>query len=347
MKKLITSTIIVSLILAACTNKNTPTPKVTEKNKPIETMKLDDFFIYEKDTKYSYQGEGNEFASYTVIVDYFTQNKAQTRTDNGGTEFINVIEKTQDEIAITYFRGETYFRENFIGKDINTSNKRVLLKEPLKEGTSWQSGDDLTSTITSVLKEITTPSGKYNAVEVTTKGKNYTNTDYYAKGIGLVKTISKGEGYEVSSTLSNIEKNVSFKQNIKIFYPDVNGGKLKTLEVPISFKTNEEPKLIIERELKNLSVYKLISTNTKINQINFNENENSVHIDLSKDFIKEMNAGAWYEGQILESIASSLGMYYGVNKVYLSIDGGNYESGHIIIEKGEPLNVDLNNLNGS
>lgn len=347
MKKLITSTVIVSLILVACTNKNITPPNVTENNKIIETLKLDDFFAYEKDTKYSYQGEGNEYATYTVIVDYLTQNKVQTRTDNGGTEFINVIEKTQDEIAIIYFRGETYFRENFIENDVEKSKKRVLLKEPLKEGTSWQSVDDLTSTITNISREITTPSGKYNALEVTTKGKNYTNVDYYAKGIGLVKSISKGEGYEVSSTLSSIEKNVYFKQSIKIFYPDINGDKLKTLEVPISFKTNEEPKLIIERELKNLSEYKLISTNTKINEIHYNENENSVHIDLSKDFIKEMNAGAWFEGQILQSIANSLGMYYGVNKVYLSVDGGNYESGHIIIEKGEPFHVDLNKLNGS
>ena len=76
----------------------------------------------------------------------------------------------------------------------------------------------------------------------------------------------------------------------------------------------------------------------------FNEEENSVHIDLSKDFIDEMNAGAGMESMILQSLTNTLGSYYGVQEVYITIDGGQYESGHIIIQEGEPSLVNFNNV---
>ena len=66
---------------------------------------------------------------------------------------------------------------------------------------------------------------------------------------------------------------------------------------------------------------------------------------MSDDFITEMNAGASFENLILQSLTNTLGNYYGVQEVYLTIDGGPYESGHIKIEEGEPLLVDYDNVN--
>ncbi|WP_224037119.1 GerMN domain-containing protein [Clostridium gelidum] len=56
--------------------------------------------------------------------------------------------------------------------------------------------------------------------------------------------------------------------------------------------------------------------------------------------VSEMNVGAVYESMILQSITNTLGTYYGVEKVYITIEGELYGSGHIIKEKGETFTVD-------
>ena len=57
-----------------------------------------------------------------------------------------------------------------------------------------------------------------------------------------------------------------------------------------------------------------------------------------------MNAGAGYEGLILQSLANTIGDYYGVSKVMLTIDGKTYESGHIVLEKFEALEVNYDSI---
>jgi hypothetical protein len=57
-----------------------------------------------------------------------------------------------------------------------------------------------------------------------------------------------------------------------------------------------------------------------------------------------MNAGSGYESLILQSIVNTLGGYYGVDKVYITIENKPYSSGHIEMKKGEVFKVDTKNL---
>ena len=66
-----------------------------------------------------------------------------------------------------------------------------------------------------------------------------------------------------------------------------------------------------------------------------------VYIDFSKEFIDEMNAGAGYEGLILQSITNTMGSYYVVDEVYITVEGKPYESGHILLKKDETLKVNM------
>ena len=336
MKKIIL--ILITVLVTACNISPFP-----EQNNGIpEGPTIEDYFPIKENTKYSYEGKGNEFATYTEFVDYVANNRIQTRTNNGGTESVKVMEIKDGELLLLYHRGETYFRYNFLEEEYN--NGKILLKEPLEEGNSWDYDENTTAKITHISKEVVTPLGNFNAIEVTLEGEQGKTVNYYAKDMGLIKTITSGEGYEVSSTLSSIEKNVPLMQTIKLYYPDTDGIHLNTIDVPIEFYTNEEPEDIVEKNIKDLSVYEIISPNTKINKIAFNEEEKSVHVDLSEDFVTEMNAGAGFEGMILQSLTNTLGNYYGVEKVYITIDGGPYESGHIIIEEGEPSLVNYDNV---
>jgi len=326
------------LLLVSCKDGNA----VKEPNNIPDALSIKDYYPLAENTKYTYKGEGNEFASYTVYIDYLNKKRVQTRTNNGGTEVVRVLELNEGQLNELFSRAETYFREDFTNDEYTTS--KVLLKEPLKEGNSWSSEENSTSTITSINKEIVTPEGNIESIEVTTENPQGTIFEYYAKNKGLIKVINKGASYEVSSTLSSVENNVPLTQTLTLFYPDIDGVNLRTIDVPISFNTNDEPKDIISKVVKDLSVYEIISPNTKINELHFNKDDNSVYIDLSKEFVTEMNAGAGFENMILKSLANTLGKYYNVQNIYLTIDGGLYESGHILLEKGEPLIVDYNNV---
>lgn len=339
MKRLLLILTASIMVLTACDNISPP-PESPDNN--TEELSLEDYYPIKENTKYSYQGQGNEFATYTVFVDYATENRIQTRTNNGGTESVNVLELKDDQLTLLYSRGETYFRHNFLVNEYDGG--KILLKGPIKEGNSWDYDENTKATITSVSKDIVTSLGNYQAIEVTIEGEQGKTVNYYAKDIGLIKTITSGQAYEVSSTLSSIENNLPLIQTITLYYPNIDGF-LETIDVQIEFNTNDEPKDVIKQTVKEMAAYEIFTTNTEINELFFNEEENSVHIDLSEDFIKEMNAGAGFEGLILQSLTNTLGNYYGVQKVYISIDGGQYESGHIIIKEGEPSLVNFDNVN--
>lgn len=338
MNKLITMVIISAMLFTGCANEANP----PDDNNETPSLKIENYYPFTENTKYVYEGEGNEFAFMTTYVDYIKDNRIQTRTDNGGTEIVKVLEKKDGQLLELLNRGETYFRENFTDEEYTSG--RILLKEPLEEGNSWTNDSGATSTITNLSKEIVTKMGNFEALEVTTEGKQGKTIDYYAKDTGLIKTVNIGEGYEVSSTISEIIKNQPFIQSITLYYPDVDGITIHAVDVQISFNTNEEPKDIIEKNVKDLSVYEVLGPNTKINDLYFDEQGNSVHIDLSKEFVTEMNAGSGFEAMILQCLTNTLGDYYQVEEVYITIDGGPYESGHIIIEEGEAYKVDYTNV---
>ncbi|MDZ7835143.1 MAG: GerMN domain-containing protein [Alkalibacterium sp.] len=69
-----------------------------------------------------------------------------------------------------------------------------------------------------------------------------------------------------------------------------------------------------------------------------------VHIDFSAN-LSEMNAGAGVEALILQGIVNTIGDYYGVEEVLLTLDEEPYESGHLSFEEGETLSVDYTDVN--
>jgi hypothetical protein len=345
MKKLIILFLVPMLILTSCSkktqNNTNNTNNNTNNNKP-EVLTIDEIYPFSENTKYVYEGQGNEYASYTVYTDYIRGSRVQTRTNNGGTEVVKVMEKSNGELRELLSRGETYFRYDFTGTD--KTGGEILLKEPLEKGKSWAGRDNSTRTITNTNVQVETPFSKFNTIEITTTRNGTTTTEYYAKGVGLVKTISKGEGYEVSSTLSKVEKSAPFVQSVRVFYPSTDEMYLLAKDVEISFNTNEDVRDVIEKTIKSVKEYRLMSDNAKINSIVYEEAKNAVRIDFSKEFVSEMNAGSGFEAMILQSVTNTAGVYYGVEDVYITVDKKAYESGHILLKTDEPLKVKLDNV---
>lgn len=350
MKKLIIifMFIIMVMFLASCSNAenngtNSP-PDEDSDDSVIESTELsiNDYFPFTENTKYEYVGDGNEYATYSVFTDYITDTRIQTRTNNGGTEIVKVLENKNGQLKVLLDRAETYFREDFTYT--KSSGGEVLIKEPIKVGNSWSNGEDIKTSITNLDVDITIPLGTFKALEVTTEGKDYKITDYYAKDIGLIKTVNTGNGYEVSSTLTKIENDVPLVQNIILYYPNTEEDVINSLKANISFKTNDDAKKIIEDAIKNISTQnQVLTSNVKINKLYLGD-DGMVHIDFSKELISEMNAGSYYESMILQSITNTLGMYYGIEKIYITVDGNPYESGHIQKKEGEPFTINFENV---
>jgi hypothetical protein len=219
----------------------------------------------------------------------------------------------------------------------------ILLMEPLVQGTKWTTPEGDNRFISGTEVPIETPTGSYKAIEVTTESEDSTTKDYYVPQVGLVKELFQSEAMEVSSTLSEINTATPFTQTMEVFYPD-SDGKIYVEPITLTFHTGDDTKEIMQEALRKEgpkdSYLQLASANTIINSLKLGE-DNIVNVDFSTEFVQEMNLGAGYEELLLQSVTNTLGNYYWVQKVNITLDGKPYESGHVLMKEGETFTVDM------
>lgn len=322
------------------------TDNVTENDRQMVALK--DYYLAQANSLYVYAGSGNEYAAYRMNFDFIDtdNNLIQTRTNNGGTETVRVIQIEEDKISIVSTVNECYYRDNLLKKEFAPEEKEILLMAPLEKGTEWTLPDGRKRYISGTDLEIVTPMGTYPALEVTTESEDSKILDYYAPSIGLIKSVFVSGDMEVVSELSEIKTNTPYTQVIEIYYTD-GDEKLYPDQLTVEYKTNDVTRSVLEKALKKHmeeSPYlPLISDNTMINSLYLGDDQ-IVYVDFSDEFATEMNAGAGYERLILQGITNTLGNYYGVNKVYITLEGKPYESGHMALKKGETFEVDMDQV---
>lgn len=291
-----------------------------------------------------YEGIGNEYAEKDVFVDFIEGDRIQLRVINPGTESIQVYEIKNGELRNIYSQGEIYYRDKFI--DLNNGNIEVLLKEPIKEGTEWHLNDGRKRFISSLNKKIKLPYGEVEALEVTTYGKDYKTYDYYVYKLGHVKSVFESGKMIIETNLESIQENVVLTKMVKFYYPDYNNNRIVYKWETIGFSTNDITTEKFEYFFKKPpyeNLNKILGENTKINNMHFDLKDNVAHIDLSKEFISELNAGAGLEGDILQSLANTVGEYYNCERVSITVEGSPYESGHISLGDESLIKVEKKN----
>lgn len=311
-----------------------------EANSLGEINTIKDYYPFEKNIVKDYVGIGNEYAEMKTFVEYIDKDTIQIKRMNSGTNLVRVLEYKDGILREVFGEGEFYHIENMLNVNRNMDN--IILKEPIQVDNSWEDRDGNIVEITSIDKEIDTPSGKYTSLEVTTNyNGNATKKEYYVKDIGLVASIYKDGDFEVKTLLNEIEHE-GMEIPIKVYYPERNDTGSKYITKEIQFKTNDNMKTILEELLKNPESDKLlpsISENTNINKINLNRDTWTVEVDLSKEFKNDMNAGSTYELQIIDSIVNTLGEFYDVERVYITVEGSPYNSGHLELLENEYFQV--------
>ncbi|HPR40419.1 MAG TPA: GerMN domain-containing protein [Oscillospiraceae bacterium] len=334
-------------VFTGCWGKGDTTPDTSsslpESSSEAESGEtVGDYFPIENDTRYTYQGAGNEYATYTVYNDYISETQVQQRIDNGGTVVAKVISISDGKLVQTFSRGETYHRQNYLNE---AAEEEILLTEPIVVGTSWTLEDGSTRSITSVSAAVSTPSGDYEAVvEVTTEGTNNASRQYYAKGAGLVKVVYPLGDTEVSSTLSAVEKNVPLKQTVRFFYPDAEEQTIVYEDREVEFHTNDETGIVLAAAYKDApaGTSAVLLGNTMINSLSLGD-DGRASVDLSQAFLTEIGAVPENEEIILQSIVNTFGYYFGTDQVILTVERQPYDSGTTALDEDEALKTNFSN----
>lgn len=327
------------------TNSNDDTTTTSEDTKSSDELKASDFLSYEKDVYMKFRGTGNEYAEYETYVDYVKDDIVQLRNINPGTTMVFVYQYKNGELKKLYSHGETYY--NFDFTDFKDKDKEeVLIKEPIKVGTKWELADKVERSITAVDKEINLPAGIYKALEITTVGSDYTIKDYYVKEIGHVKSkfaTNEDDEYKVVSELEKLEKNVAQKKSINFYFADFKNDRIVYENREFNIKTNQDILNLLQEELKKApegdELKGTLTANANILGIKIDDEKGIVTVDFTPQLISEMNAGTSYESMIINSIVNTIGDYFLVDKVIITVEGKPYSSGHVLMKEGEYFKV--------
>ncbi|MCM1991003.1 hypothetical protein [Oceanirhabdus seepicola] len=171
---------------------------------------VSDYFYPQEKAIYHFTDEAG-IEVYSIGLEYFTDEKIQAKYSSPYGDY-SIVYSLKDNIARTVYLSEYTESTELISEENMLGS--TMISGPLKEGNFWTNIDNIDNTITyisSVSTEVTTPSGTYNAIELINfvDDNNYI-INYYAKGVGLVKTITNlNSDYESVNTtleLSKIEK---------------------------------------------------------------------------------------------------------------------------------------------
>ncbi|QPA60846.1 hypothetical protein [Lysinibacillus sphaericus] len=193
----------VALLLTGCNEeiKNEPVHPIVQ-----DQMSLLTFFPPDGSIAY-FQGEGNEFASFTLQTTYLDPQHIAQVEDNGGVTLLKIYRITDSKIELIY-------REPVDSNPRLPSSTEVaaypvletVLQQPIQVGTSFQDW-----TIQSITAKVDTGTKVYsNVIQVTRTEDQFTTTNYFAQGVGLIKKEDRMESdqeqpFVVTSTLQKIE----------------------------------------------------------------------------------------------------------------------------------------------
>lgn len=159
-----------------------------------------DYFPYRPGMVATYEGKGNEFASYTVRILYHENQKVEWRLDNGGTVMAEVFQIDPNQVTRVYREGESYDADPRLSRPPNAS--QVVLRGPIKPGTAWTS-DGVEHRILSVDETVEAAGQTLTCVVlVEAKHEHSTIRSYYHREYGMVLSVFQSGGDAVESRLA-------------------------------------------------------------------------------------------------------------------------------------------------
>ncbi len=324
------------------------TEEVTEEQTEAAVeVKAADFWGME--TPYTREFSGENIAGSTHSVDYTDGDRAQLRVVKEDEPWLYVYEKRADEIAVIAGGKEQYFRHNLLnGIDDPNQNtqkaERVLLKDPIQVGESWTTDAD-PNEVKVTIKEVLPKTADHDArvvveiVDVLTGNSPTLQTYEVGKGLVAEETAfaTGSEPHVMAVTGHDVERKAT---TVRLYYPSNDGEGFVRREISHVFEPNSITRFVLEELWKQVpdAGIAALTENTKINYLYSNADE-TAYIDLSRDFIDEMNSGSTGETMMLDSIAYTVGDLMSAKRVVLTIDGVPYSGAHVEMQDGDAMST--------
>lgn len=346
MKKLVILLFILSFLVAC--GVQSPPDEVTpgdDNNEPTKT--IEDYYPFLANTYLTYEGIGMEFAEKETYFDFIKNGRTQIRNHSTGTTVVQILEYQEGALKLYLSREDAYNLLDYTNTDF-VKAREILLMEPIEVGTNWELPDGRKREVTGMNVAIETPSGNYEALEVTTEGNEDTQTkNYYVEGVGMVLSIFQAGDDEVITTLESIEEEANVTYMLRCYYPDFENEKVVYIDFDIPFNTNDKIEPTYTEHLQsspNESIPPVFNENVTLQSFLYKPEEEIVVVDLSDNFVTEMNVGSGYESLIIQSIVNTVGVNFNVEKVVITLDGTLYSSGHFQLEEGDSFQVHFDNV---
>ncbi|MDR2649511.1 MAG: GerMN domain-containing protein [Clostridiales bacterium] len=324
MKKIILAGFASMFIIASCGNadSNTETPTATDIPEPAAATILD-YFPVRSNANYRYESPGSPELTQDIYVTYTGGSRVQRRAASDRVSSTEVLQYQNGELKLIYGEPNFYFYENLTA--VEPILDMLLLKEPLEQGKKWNLDTTGDSEITGLDINVSTPSGNYAAMEVTTiftDGRQ--QKEYYAKGVGVVKTVyTTTDGRSLEIDLVRITEQASLIVPVDFYYPDpeAEAGYSKE-ERETRLNTDSDLSAVFTEQMKTpgASGYVWLPGETSLNAIEVDRFNDLITVDFSD------NNGVETE-EDLRMIADTLGHFYGAGKVRPTINGEDYTAG--------------------
>lgn len=300
-----------------------------------------EFFPFKENTLFSYSG-----ASLTSNSRFYFNHIQGTRAQRLVTVAdvlyaTEVLQLVGGELLLIYDDAGYHFYENILDTAPNVN--AVILKEPLILGHSWQMNEHTTREITSTNTIVETPLGTFAALQITINSPGYPPMrEYYARGIGLIKSVHIENGIETESLLTEMTSGTGMQVRARFYFPNVVRGILEEYPGTLSIRTNAGFETQFEQAMRQTMSEEgmpLITENTRINAIRIDRRADNALIDLSREFITEFNIGDGVLISVLQGIANTIGSFYDVRTVIITIDGQLFERGSVRLLPGQGFSV--------
>ncbi len=354
MKKLIALLLTICLLSGCAAKNNENAPNAPESPAPTEETQgnnqeslsgtsVSDWFPFIENTVYVYEGNGVvEAASYEAYYGYIEDNRAQRGLWTSTINATDIFEVSNGELRLAYGDPSNYFFDNVLSFGPNM--QWVILKEPIEVGNKWALNDSAICEITDMNKTIQSDMGELSAMEVvTTYDNGMVEKNYYSKGIGLVQSVYNADIGEIVSTIKELKKDTGVQVPATFYCLDVTNNEVEKIEIPVTLKTNDDYLSFFENEMKEAQsedIVPLLTKNTKIQSLTFDWDAQTATIDLSKEYLEEVNVGDGIQSTILQCITNTIGNFYGVAKVKITVDSKPFKSGSISFAPDEFLTVE-------
>jgi hypothetical protein len=324
---------LLTLILTGCGTRNPADAAVSESvpapstNAAAELPSISNYFPIKTNTFYEFESPTLADLNQQVYVTYAEGNRVQRRVSTEKATATEVLEYANGQLRLVFGEPQFYYYENILTAE--PSMDTLLLQEPLQVGQKWSMNADMSAEITDMEAIIATPFGELKTMEVTASfASGQTQKEYYAPDIGLVKTVYDTREYGlVEYSLVRVTEQAALNPTLNVYF--VNGGQLTPEEKTIEISTNSDLAAVFSQALRDSAqgYADLLPADAKINSIRIDRAVGGLYLDLSQEFMNAANAAGDSEQIILQGMADTLGGFFDISKIHITIDGVDYKMG--------------------